>query len=74
MHTKRKPNYTAEPEKRSVFFEKYACLCPGTFAFEVEMRSTIFRPRDNIDLSFDLNKGFNKIQLIEIALILDLKI
>ena len=38
------------------------------------MRSTIFRPRDNIDLNFDLNKGFNKIQLIEIALILDLKI
>ena len=38
------------------------------------MRSSIFRPRDNIDLNFDLNKGFNKIQLIEIALILDLKI
>ena len=58
----------------SVFFQKYACLCPGTTALQVSLRSGIFKPRENIEMNFDLNKVFKHLQLITITLVLDLKV
>ena len=57
-----------------MFFQKYACLCPGTMSLEVAIRSSVCRPHKNIEIDFDLNKVFKNLQLIQVSLVLDLKI
>jgi len=71
---KQRQVHDADPRRESIFFEKYACLCPGTMSLEVTLRSGIISPRSNIDLDFDLNKSFSHIQKIDVTLVLDLKV
>ena len=43
-------------------------------SLEISLASSVFRPRTNIDLNFDMVQIFNKIQKITVSLILELKI
>ena len=54
-------SHDTDPKRESIFFEKYACLCPGTVSLEVTLRSGIISPRQSIDLDFDLSKAYRNI-------------
>lgn len=60
--------------RESLFFEKYACLCPGTMSLQVSLASSIFRPGSDIDLDFDLSKVYSNISMINVTFVMDLKV
>lgn len=43
-------------------------------SLEIGLKSSIFKPRSNIDLNFDMNQVFKKMQVIKASFVLDLKI
>ena len=61
-------------KRESIFFQKFACLCPGTMSLEVVLRSGICPPQANIEMDLNLSKSFGSVQHIKISLVLDLKV
>ena len=60
--------------KESIFFQKYACLCPGTLSVEASIKNPTVSPGSNISIHFAMNKAFKNVVGIQITLFMDLKV